>query len=89
VLRGLSEKRFDFLLPIIFNRDFSIRSAYKIPHDIVEKHARYKEYVNGHILTITADVTSEFNVEDISEALRNCSSNAYARANPQIVSQVL
>ena len=70
VIRKLEHKRFDFLIGILFDNDFSIHKAYKIPHHIISNYSRYREYVNGHILTLQGAILSAEGVERIDSRLR-------------------
>ena len=65
VIRNLEENGFHFLIAIVFNNDWSIRLAVKIPHEVVARRAAYSGYVNGHILTFTDKIIAEPGVIDI------------------------
>ena len=71
VIRGIEEKRLDFLLAIVFDAQFTVVRAYKIPHVVVEKRGKYKEYVNGVILSLNTELSSDPGVEDVSEPLKS------------------
>ena len=68
VIRDLNKgDPFDYLIAVIFNPDFSIKAAYKIPVDEVRQKAKYDKHQNGHLLTIstvhpafTGDITNLF-----------------------------
>jgi len=51
-IRNLLEKDFDFLIAIVFNADYQILHALKIPHEAVVEHARYYDHVKGHNLHV-------------------------------------
>jgi len=69
VIRGLQQKHFDYLFAVIFEADFSIRYAAKIPHLVVTKYAAYREGVNGHVLCLRRNILECPEVEDITGAL--------------------
>ena len=69
VLRGLDEKKFDYLAGVLFKEDFSVQRACLIPHDIVLKLADYKQYVNGWILHLRDSVWDEPGVSDITDEI--------------------
>jgi len=65
VIRNLSQRKFDFLIALLFDKNFSILEAYKIPHKLISKHARYSKHVNGHILTLKREILTAKSVERI------------------------
>jgi hypothetical protein len=67
VLRGLNEKKFNYLAGIIFKDDFSVHRSCLIPHDIVLELADYRQYVNGWILHLRDSVWDEPGVIDITD----------------------
>src|SRR2546427_8813981 len=58
IIRKLDSKEFEFLVAVLFSRDFSPQEAYKIPREQVERHARFSRHQNGHILILEGDVLS-------------------------------
>ena len=70
VIRNLMENKFDFLIAVLFNRDFSVLEAYKVPHHIIEKHARFSTHQNGHILIMKGNVLNDKAIENISGRLK-------------------
>jgi len=71
VIRNLDAADFDYLVGILFNRDFTIKEAYKIPHSVIKKHATFSEHQHGHILNLQGDVLSAPGVENITYILSN------------------
>lgn len=70
VLRNLEDKHFDFLIGILFDKDFSVLEAYKIPHSIISKYSSYSEHQNGEILHLKGELLSANGVERIDEQIR-------------------
>ena len=69
-IRNLEEQGFDFVIAVIFNEDYSVRLAVKIPHEkVVPPLAKYREHVNGHILIVPRNAAEQDGVEDISQLL--------------------
>lgn len=66
-IRNLSDGDFDFLVALIFNEDFQILHAVKIPHQAVIDHAKYVSHVNGHNLHIRPSLLEDKRVIDLSE----------------------
>ncbi len=73
VIRDLDKKGFDFLIAVLFNKDFTIHEAYKIPHELISKHSRYSKHQNGHILQLKGEILSAKGVENITEVLSRAS----------------
>ncbi len=69
-IRNLRRRAFDYLIAVVFNEDFSLHSAYRVPRSVVAKHARFSKHVNGHILTLTTHVVGAKGVRDVTPKLR-------------------
>ena len=69
VIRNLDTNEFDYLVGVLFNRDFTVKEAYKIPHGVIREHARFSEHVNGHLLHLQGEVLTARGVENITEVL--------------------
>lgn len=52
VIRNLEEKLFDYLIAVLFDSEFNAFEIWKIPHGIIDSHARYSEHQHGHILVL-------------------------------------
>lgn len=70
VIRNLEEESFDFLIAVLFRRDFSVLEAYKIPHSVVGQYSHYSSHQKGHILTLTGPILSASGVERADDQLR-------------------
>lgn len=66
----LEDKYFDYLIAVVFNDKFNVKEAYKIPHDIIEKYAKYSETQNGHILHVDDNLISDSAVENMTMILK-------------------
>ncbi len=71
VIRNLDAGEFDYLIGILFDRDFTVKEAYKIPHGLIAKYARFSKHQNGHILHLRGDILRASGVEDITHNLSN------------------
>jgi len=69
VIRNLKKNEFDFLIGVIFDSDFSVLEAYKIPHSLIAKYSRFSNHQNGHILQLKGDVLNAIGVERIDKRL--------------------
>jgi hypothetical protein len=70
VIRNFKKKQFDFLIVVMFDRDFNIESAFQIPHGLISKYARFSRHQNGHILIMRGGVLSDSRTRDITSKLR-------------------
>lgn len=85
VIRDLDKKGFDFLIAILFNKDFTIHEAYKIPNELIGKYARYSTHQNGHILQLKGEILSAKGVECITEVLSNALAGDGSAGSPSPV----
>jgi len=69
VIRNLDANEFDYLVGVLFNRDFTVKEAYKIPHSVIREHASFSEHQNGYILHLQGEVLTAPGVENITEVL--------------------
>ncbi len=69
VTRNLDAAEFDYLIGILFNRDFTVMEAYKIPYGAIKKHARFNKHQNGHILYLQGEVLTAPEVKNITKVL--------------------
>ena len=68
-IRNLEQQGFDFVIAVIFDRDFSVRLAVKIAHSSIPRLARYQGHVNGHNLILTENAIQQDGVQDITHLL--------------------
>jgi hypothetical protein len=69
VIRNLELRGFDYLIAVVFNSDYSIRFAAKIPHSVVSEIATFRSHVNGHVPIIRENILNRNGVVDITEIL--------------------
>ncbi len=70
-IRNLQNAEFDYLVAVLFNRDFTVKEAYRIPHSAIEAHARFSPHVNGHILLVQGSLLTERGVREITTRLQS------------------
>ncbi len=70
VVRNLAGQEFHYLIGVLFDHDFRVIEAYKLPHGLIEKHARYSRHVNGHLLRLKGDILTLPEVEDVTRMIR-------------------
>lgn len=66
IIRNLDTNEFDYLIGILFDKDFTVLEAYKIPRRIIRKYARFSEHQNGHILQLRGAVLKDQAVKDLT-----------------------
>ena len=59
-IRNLHDCPFDNLIAVIFEWDYSVLFAVKIPVGELEKHARFSAHQNGHILNLRGNWFEEY-----------------------------
>ena len=68
-IRKLQERQFDYLVGVVFERDFSIRYAAKIPHGVIGPHSRFSHHSNAHLFNLTPDILELPEVDNITELI--------------------
>lgn len=58
-IRGLDTGGFDYLVAVIFGEALEVREMWKLPIDLVRKHAKFRQYVNAHILMLQGAVLKD------------------------------
>lgn len=70
VIRNLKGDDFDFLVGVVFDKDWTVLRAAKIPHRAVTGLAAFRPHVNGHVMHLRPSVFDEPDVVDVTSALR-------------------
>lgn len=68
-IRKLKEKDFDYLIGVIFDKDYSVIDAVVVPHEAVVEYSTYREHVNAHILHLRGAILEDSRVKSIREAI--------------------
>ncbi len=69
VIRNLEAVEFDYLIAVLFESDFNLMEAYKIPQNVITKYAKYSKHQNGYILHLRGNILKDPVVEEITKAL--------------------
>jgi hypothetical protein len=69
-IRDIAGINFDFLIAVVFDEDWSILTAVKIPHDAVSSISQFRAHVNGHVMHLRPSILANEFVENITMALR-------------------
>lgn len=70
-IRGLGNNGFDFLIGVIFDANWNILYAAKIPHGLVTNLAAFRSHVNGHVMHLRRTIFTNPLAEDITNILRD------------------
>lgn len=70
VIRKLESKKFDYLIGLVFDKDFSLIEGYKIPHQTIKKYAKFSKHQNGHILHLKGEILRDPKTENIINILK-------------------
>ncbi|QMI48980.1 hypothetical protein [Burkholderia sp. MBR-1] len=70
-VRDLAGAHFDFLIAVVFDSDWNVSAAAKIPHRVVPVVASFRKHVNGHVMHLGPAVFSAAGVENITALLGN------------------
>jgi hypothetical protein len=68
-IRNLNKNDFDYLVGVIFDKDYSIIDAVVLPHSVVEEYSTYRKHVNAHILNLRGAVLKDIRVKSIREII--------------------
>ena len=55
-IRNLDDKTFDFLIAVVFDGEYEVRQAIKIPHAVVASYVYFQKHVNGHVLYLRPSI---------------------------------
>ncbi|MFC2002818.1 hypothetical protein ACFLV4_02575, partial [Chloroflexota bacterium] len=66
VIRNLETNDFDYLIGVLFDRDFKVIEAYKIPQHVIKEYAGFSSHQNGHILQLRGDILSNQHVQNLT-----------------------
>ena len=70
VIRNLEGHDFDFLVGVVFDKDWVVLRAAIIPHRTLAGLAVFRPHVNGHVMHLRPSVFDEQDVVDVTTALR-------------------
>jgi hypothetical protein len=69
-IRNLKKKPFDFLVAVVYEPDFRVDYAAKVPFEVVRKHAKYSMHVNGWRFLMVRSILKKPGVVDVTKRLR-------------------
>jgi hypothetical protein len=69
VIRNLDGNDFDFLVAVVFDANWQVKYAAKIPHQTVHLLATFRPHVNGHTMHLRPATFENQSIEDVSSQL--------------------
>ena len=71
MIRDLDSCHFDFLVGVLFDENFEVNRAYRIPYEVVKDAAGgRREYVNGWIIHLRPSLRERSGVRDITPEVK-------------------
>jgi len=70
VIRNLEAHEFDYLIAVLFDPQFSVIEAYKIPHNLVTKYSQYSELQHGNIIRLRGQMLEDPEIAKIGNLLQ-------------------
>jgi hypothetical protein len=70
-IRGLDADPFDAVIAVMFDEEFAVMYAAKVPREVIAESASYSKHVNAHRFFFRTSVLSDPRVEDITALLRS------------------
>lgn len=74
-IRDFDTGNFDYLVAVVFNLDWGVRSAAKIAHADLGDLLKFRKHVNGHDMRLGSSIFRNYRVSDITNVLRGAMAN--------------
>lgn len=68
-IRNLKEKHFDYLIGVIFDKDYNILYAAQIPHKVVVEYSSYRVHTNSYVFHLRKSILADKRMKDITKKL--------------------
>lgn len=69
VIRNLKKKHFKYLIGVVFDENYNIMYAAKIPYDVVEAVSSYSKSQKGYVMHLRPSIFRDKRVKDITKKL--------------------
>lgn len=70
VIRDYDKRPFDYLIAVIFGKEFDVEEAYLIPFEIIKEYFNLNEHQNGIVVSLTKRFLADTRIQDITHKLR-------------------
>ena len=71
VIRNYDDNQFKYLIIVIFEKNFTVKEAYKVEHDVIKKYFDFNEYQRGYIVSLKKEFLEDEGVVDITDRFRS------------------
>ena len=61
----------DYLIVLLFDRNFEVQEAYEMHISTVKRYARYRPYINGYVISMKGDILNDPGVRNLLPAFRD------------------
>ena len=69
-IRKFDEELFDYLICVIYDQDFDIDCALRIPREVIEEKAIFKQHTNSYALIANSTISNDPRVLNITKELK-------------------
>lgn len=69
-IRKYEKKDFDELIAVIFDEDFNIELAVRMPHEVIGDYSRFSNHSNAHLLTLKGSILEDTRINYITSDLQ-------------------
>ena len=80
-MRELESKPFDYLVGVLFEPDFSVKRAAKIPFRIVRERARYSTHTKAHRILLVDEIWGLKGVQDVTSLVATAARQTAKESN--------
>lgn len=68
-MRNYDKKDFDVLVAVIFDENYEVIEARKMPHEVISDYSKYRGHVNAHIVHLKGAILNDSRVKDVSSEI--------------------
>lgn len=65
-IRNYGEKDFDWLIAVIFDKDFQVLNAYLVPHEVIGDYYPHRNHVNARVVVMSGAILEDKRVMEIT-----------------------
>jgi hypothetical protein len=71
VIRDIKKMPFDYLIAILFDKNFEVAEAYRMPIGVVKRYSKYSRHQRGNILYLRGPVLLDKQTRSITNRFRD------------------
>lgn len=65
-IRNYDEKDFDWLIAVIFDKNFNVINAYLLPHEVIGEYSPHRDHVNARVVVMSGSILQDKRVMEIT-----------------------